>query len=322
MRFKPSPYLLLVFIMLIWAGNFVLGRAMHDDIPPMALTFWRWLAATAVMAPFAGRRAWQQRALIRRHWRLVTVLAACGVAIYHALTYTALSLTTATNVALIFAVSPVIIPIAAFVLDRERASRRQAAGIALSLAGVVAIITQADPQVVAGFGFNLGDLLVLLAVCTWAIYAVLIIRRPPAMATTTLVFVLSAIATLMVAPLYAWELAVKGGFAISLANVATIGYVSIFASAIAVSVWNHATFAVGATRAGLFTHLTPVFSVILAVLLLDESLHLYHVAGTAFIVMGLYLMVRSPRQRPPHPALSPLRGERDAEALARPKAEP
>lgn len=297
MRLQPSPYLLLVLCMLFWAGNFVLGRAMHEDIPPLALTFWRWLAATVVLLPFAGPRAWRQRALIRRHWRLMVVLAACGIAIYHALTYTALGLTTAVNVALVFAVTPVIIPIAAFVLDRERVSPRQAAGIALSLAGVIAIITEADPRLIAGFGFNLGDLMVLLAVCTWAIYAVLIMRRPPALSATTLVFVLAAIATLMLAPFYLWELALEGGFAANAANLATIAYVSVFSSVVAVSLWNVATFEVGATRSGLFTHLTPVFTVVLAVLLLGESLHLHHFLGTAFIVTGLYLTVRAPRRR-------------------------
>ena len=73
MRIPSSPYLLLVVTMLCWAGNFVIGRAVHDDIPPLSMTFWRWLTTAAVLLPLAGRGVWAERALILRHWRLMTV---------------------------------------------------------------------------------------------------------------------------------------------------------------------------------------------------------------------------------------------------------
>jgi len=124
MRFLLSPYPLLVITMLCWAGNFVLGRAVHGDIPPMTLTFWRWAVAGAILAPFAGAGLWRHRALVARHWRLLAVLAVMGVVLFHVCVYTALQTTTAINAALILATVPVVIPGFAYFLDRDRVTAR------------------------------------------------------------------------------------------------------------------------------------------------------------------------------------------------------
>ena len=297
MRIPSSPYLFLVITMLCWAGNFVIGRAVHGDIPPLSMSFWRWAATTAVLLPLAGREVWAERAVILHHWRLVTVLAAVGIAIYHACVYTALSMTTAINVSLVFAISPVVIPMVSYLLDRERISRRQMAGIALSLGGVVAIITRADGAVLMGLRFNAGDLWMVVGVAMWALFAVLLPRCPARVSAMGLLLVLSALGTLMLAPFYAWEVAARGGFAVTPESVLSIAYVAVFAGVIALTLWNRAVAEVGPAKAGLFTHLTPVFAVVLAIVLLGETLQPYHVAGTAFIVLGIFLTITAPRSR-------------------------
>jgi len=297
MRILLSPYLFLVITMLCWAGNFVLGRAVHDDIPPLSMSFWRWGATTAVLLPLAGREVWAERAVIFHHWRLMTLLALLGIAIYHACVYTALSMTTAINVSLVFAVSPVVIPIVSYLLDRERISLRQMAGIALSLGGVVAIITRADAAQLMGLRFNAGDLWMVLGLVVWSLFAVLLPRCPTRVSASGVLLVLSALGTFMLAPFYLWELAMRGGFAVTLVSVLSIAYVGVFAGVIAMNCWSRAVAAVGPAKAGLFTHLTPVFAVVLAIVLLGETLQPYHAAGTAFIVFGILLTVVAPRSR-------------------------
>lgn len=294
MRIPSSPYLLLVITMLCWAGNFVVGRSVHGDIPPVSMAFWRVLVTTAVLLLLAGRELWAERAVVLRHWRLMTLLAVVGIAAYHASVYTALSLTTAINVSLVFAIVPVVIPIFSYLLDRERITARQMAGIALSLGGVVAIITRADAAVLLGLRFNAGDFWMVLGTALWSLFAVLLQRSPGRVPALALLLVLSALGTVMLAPVYAWELAALGGFAVDAVNAASIAFV-VVGGVIALTLWTRAVAEVGAAKAGLFTHLTPVFAVILAIVLLGETLQPYHVAGTALIVFGIVLTITVPR---------------------------
>ncbi|MDP6573429.1 MAG: DMT family transporter [Rhodospirillales bacterium] len=294
MRIPSSPYLLLVITMLCWAGNFVVGRSVHGDIPPVSMAFWRVLATTAVLLPLAGRELWAERAVVLRHWRLMTVLGVVGIAAYHASVYTALSMTTAINVSLVFAIVPVVIPIFSYLLDGERITARQMAGIAVSLGGVVAIITRADAAVLLGLRFNAGDLWMVLGMALWSLFAVLLQRSPARVPALALLLVLSSLGTVMLAPVYAWELAALGGFAVDAVNAASIAFV-VVGGVIALTLWTHAVAKVGAAKAGLFTHLTPVFAVILAIVLLGETLQPYHVAGTSLIVFGILLTITVPR---------------------------
>jgi drug/metabolite transporter (DMT)-like permease len=288
------PLLLLVVAVLCWAGNFVLGRAVHADIPPLTLTFWRWAVAGMVLLPIALGPLWANRATIRRHWRLIGLLAATGVVLFHVFVYAALQSTTATNAALIVATLPIVVPIFSFLLDGIRIRRRQAAGIALSLLGVAVIVVRGDPAVLAHFRPAPGDLLMLLAVPMWSLYTVLLRRLPAGLPPFAMLLAITAIGVLLLAPAYAWELVTVGGIAPSGANILSILYVGVLASVVSYICWNRGVAAVGATRAGQSFHLMPVFSTLLALLFLGEVLHPYHFAGIALIGGGLYLATRTP----------------------------
>ena len=118
-RYLLSPYVLLVVAILCWAANFVVGRAIYEDIPPMALSFWRWGVAGLILLPFTAVDVWRHRVTFVRHWRLMIGLSSTGVVIYHACTYLALNTTTAINVGLIYATAPVQIPIMSYFLHRQ-----------------------------------------------------------------------------------------------------------------------------------------------------------------------------------------------------------
>ncbi|HYN39776.1 MAG TPA: DMT family transporter, partial [Rhodospirillales bacterium] len=181
-----SPWLILLVPPLCWAGNFVIGRAVHGDIPPVALTFWRWVVAALVLLPLAGADAWARRRVIRRHWRLLGLLAASGVVGFQFFVYQGLQTTTAINGVLIIATIPVAIPIIAFALDGARPTRRQALGIALSLLGVAVVVLKGEPRALLALHLTEGDLWMFLAVPAWALYSVLLRRRPADLPPLTL----------------------------------------------------------------------------------------------------------------------------------------
>lgn len=290
-------YLLLVIAALCWAGNFVMGRAVHSEIPPLTLTFWRWVVAGALLLPLAGASAWRVRARLRRQWPLLALLAVSGVLLHHVFIYSGLQTTTATNAALMLATTPVIIPALSFVLLKHTVTMRQATGIAVSLAGVAVIVLRGEIARAPAMGFAQGDLWLLLAALAWALYSVLLQRLRPDVPRLAVLLTITGLGLLMLAPLYAWELSTLGGIALSVNNLLAVAYVGVFASVIAYICWNRGVTEVGPNKAGLFLHLMPAFATVLAILLLGESLQLYHLAGVAFIAFGIYLSTVG-RRRP------------------------
>jgi drug/metabolite transporter (DMT)-like permease len=293
----PTPYLLLVVATLCWAGNFVVGRVVHADIPPIALAFWRWAVAGAALLPFAAGPLWDCRSVALKHWRLLVVLAATGVVLFHVLVYASLRSTTATNAALIMATLPVIVPVISLLLDGVGVTRRQALGIVTSLIGVAVIIVRGDPAVLAGFRLAPGDLLMLLAVPMWALYTVLLRRLPATLPPLAMLLAITVIGLVLLLPAYVWEFLAVGGIALQPANVVSIAYVGLFASVISYICWNRAVGQVGANKAGQFIHLMPVFSTLLAILFLGEVLQPFHFAGIALIGAGIYLTTSARRPK-------------------------
>ncbi|MCU0837710.1 MAG: DMT family transporter [Rhodospirillales bacterium] len=301
-RRRPSPlanpaYLILLVPPLCWAGNFVIGRAMHAEIPPLAFSFWRWAVALALLLPFAGRDSYRCWAVIRRSWRLITLLSVTGVVLFQVFVYRGLQSTTAINGVLIMAIIPAAIPVVAYAVDRSRITGRQLLGIALSLLGVAVVILDADPRRLAALTFGEGDLWVAAAVPMWAVYSVAVKRRPAELPPHALLLATMLIGIAILFPAYLWERAVTGPFAVTPATLAAIVYVGAFASLLAFVCWNRGVAAVGAAKAGPFLHLMPVFGTLLAIAFLGEALLASDLIGIAIIAAGLILSSTAPPLR-------------------------
>jgi drug/metabolite transporter (DMT)-like permease len=274
---------------LFWSGNFVLARALHADLPPLALSFWRWTGALAILLPFAWRGLWRERALLGRHWPVLALLAIVGVTNYNTFAYLGLQDTTATNGVLLNSVTPVIIVGLSFLLLRQPVRPMQFAGILVSLAGVIVIATEGRPQMLAGMPLNRGDLWIITAALDWALYSVCLRWRPAGLAPQTFLTAIIALGLVPLAGLYAWELSTGRGFAVNATNLGAIGYVALFPSVLAYLTWNRAITEMGPNPTGQYMHLMPVFGTILAVLLLSERLQWFHVAGGLLIGGGILL---------------------------------
>jgi drug/metabolite transporter (DMT)-like permease len=136
-----SPTLALILAALFWAGSFVVGRALRDDIDPIALTFFRWLISLIVLAPLVWREIACHAHAVLREWRLIVGLGATGIALFHPVVYVALQYTSATNALLTFSLSPVVILLGTILLNQERPTMREVAGVLLSMAGATILIT-------------------------------------------------------------------------------------------------------------------------------------------------------------------------------------
>ena len=292
MKFDRHPYLLLTLAAFFWSGNFIIGRAVHTAIPPIALAFYRWSGASLlVLFPALPhlRRDWPRLA---GRWPIILVLSALGIAAFNTLVYTGLQWTQAINAFLLQSMMPVLIVAMSFLLFREPVTVRQCCGIVLSLAGAATIILQGDLTSIRSLAVNRGDLLVFVAVICYAAYSVLL-RRRPFVHPLSFVAVTFITGSLMLLPFYLWEMLGGRHAEPSSALLLAIGYVAIFPSLVSYLCYNRGVERVGANRAGLFIHLMPVFGSLMALIFLGESLRWFHGLGILLIAGGIFLATRN-----------------------------
>ncbi|WP_326428800.1 DMT family transporter [Stutzerimonas frequens] len=284
----------LLIAVLCWSGNALVGRAFHDSIPPLSLSFWRWVLATSLLLPFVAKGIWTHRANLRAAgWRL-PVLAAMGIASYNSLLYTAAQSTEAINLTLVNTCLPLATFIGAGFLLGEWPLRRAWFGMAVAAVGLLYLISRGSWQTFASLSFQRGDLIMLLAVLAWALYTLLLRRWARHLLVPPLVLlgVLMLLGLPLILPFYLLELGRVGGFALTPSNLAAIGYTAVFASLVAYVGWNHGVRIVGAGRAAMVMYLMPVFTALLGWLLLGEALRTFHWIGGALIFAGLLLATR------------------------------
>jgi drug/metabolite transporter (DMT)-like permease len=290
---RVSPYLLLVLTNLFWAGNFVVGRAVHGLMPPAGVAFWRWVIALVVLAPFAAGAVRRDWTLVRQHWPRLAVMGVMSVCAFSVLLYTGLASTTATNALLLNSTAPVLIVIVAWMFAGERVTSVQATGIATSLCGVAVIVFKGSWEGVRALAFGTGDLWVLTAVTIWAAYTVLLRWRPREIGLLVFLAVTITCGVVATLPLYLIEIASGATTTLSRGAVSGLLYMGVLPSLVSHAFWNRAVGEVGGNTAGLFIHLTPVFGTLLAIIFLGEELHLYHVVGMLLILTGIVITTRT-----------------------------
>lgn len=298
-RFQ-HPYLLLVLTTLFWSGNMVLGRAIRGDVPPLSLAFWRWVIALTLTLPFALPHLRTQWPLLRQGWRSVLVLGLLGVGSYNTLAYIALQYTAATNAVLLNSFIPIATIALAWLFLKKRLGRLEGVGVLLSFVGVATIVSRGDFATLATLTLNVGDLWMLAAVLSWAIYTIGLQWRPAGVHPMLLLAAFTVVGLCVLAPAYAWEISQGRTITLSPGTLAGIAYTGIFPGFLGYVFYNRAVAEVGASKASLFIHLMPVFGTLLSAIFLAEIPHSYHYAGIALIFAGIYLTTA--RAQRPAPA--------------------
>lgn len=281
-------YGFLVFAALAWAGNFVLGRAVHADIPPIALSFWRWTTALAILLPFTLRGVIRDRAILRREAGYFALLGLVGIATFHSLVYIGLNRTSATNAGLVYATVPVFVAIFARLIWGDRIRPVQYLGIVVSIAGVAVLLAEGELAALMALRFNPGDVWLFAATAVWGLYTVLAKRQPRDLSRYTGLTAILLFGVPMILPFYLWESLTGRTMPLTWQAAVAVGYVAVFASVLAYIAFNSAVAIVGPNRTGPFANLTPAFAIVLGIAFLGESLHFYHLAGIALIAVGVW----------------------------------
>ena len=287
---RALAYFAVVSALALWAGNWIVARAVRDDISPGVITAARVVLVMLALAPLAlpGLAA-RLRAFGARDWAVLAALGLFGGGIHNAMQYLGLQSTTATNGTLFFSLSPVTIMVLAGVMLGERVRAMQWVGVAVSFTGVLMIALRGDAEALRTLSFNPGDILCFLSMIFWSGYTICLRLQRAALEPIQLLFMVCAVGLVTLLPWLAWDLAYDPRAHFNLNGTLALLY-STFASVIlAYAGWNYAVSRLGAARTGGFSHLLPAFGVIFAAIFLREYPVWYHYVGIVLIFGGIAL---------------------------------
>jgi drug/metabolite transporter (DMT)-like permease len=284
-----TAWLVLAATLLLWSGNWIVGRSVREDIAPGIATVGRLLIVLAILLPFAfsGLRA-KIGTLTRKDWRILAALGLSGGGVHLALQWLGLHYTTATSAILYLSTVPIFILLMAIPLG-ERTGPRRWLGVLISFCGVFMIATRGD---LGGLSLNPGDLMVLVSMIMWAGYTILLRMRRDPLDTVELLVMVCAFGLAFVIPWFAWEIAFNPRLSLNALGAIAMLYSAIGSLLLAYAGWSYVVKRLGAVRAGVTMHLMPAMGVVLAALFLGEYPAWYHFAGVALILLGVGLSSR------------------------------
>jgi len=297
--FDPSPtvaYIMCSGAALLWASSTVIGRGVHEIMPPMGLSFWRYSLATLILYLLVRRELPAKWAMIRANAKLIWFLGFLQVGA-SAMFFLGLNFTTAINGALLNASQPALTVFPAWLLTRDRVNPVQGFGIAVAVTGIAVMIGRGDLGVILGLQFNIGDIIILIAIGGWSIYATILHRLPKELGFATSLFLIFFSGTVALLPIYVVETIQFRPVPLTLEVVETTLVLGIIVSLGSLAMWNAALRSIGPNRATIFINLIPIFGVVLAITFLGEQLFSFHLAGAALVAGGISLVILRGRKK-------------------------
>lgn len=285
----PAGFILATAATIIWSWNYIIARGLHDAIPPASLAFYRWLAAALAILPFAIGKAIRDYPVIKKSKGYIITTAFFGVTVFNTLIYLAGRTTEAINLSLIAISSPIFIVIFSLMFYRTRVGFRKISGIILTITGILLLLTKADVSVLINISFAAGDLWMLIAAMTFAVYSILVIKRPPELSRTSFLFTTFTAGLIMLLPFYLSDLIFHPYPLFNSELIISILYIGIFASVAAFFLWNRAIELIGPSNAGLIYYTLPLFSTLWAILFLDEKAEAVHFLSMLLILSGIII---------------------------------
>ncbi|PTW90593.1 drug/metabolite transporter (DMT)-like permease [Microbacteriaceae bacterium MWH-Ta3] len=282
-------YLPALLSALFWATNFAFSPAVLDAIGPIQLTGARWIISLVLLVPLAiilEKPTWGG---IRAEWKLHIVQSLLGYAGYALLLYYALTTTSPVTAAVLVALNPASIAIAARYVLHERITTRGKIGIGISFIGAVVVVLGGG--VVGQFSFGYGDAMLLMATVLWTVYSMFAprIQTPPVTATATQ----AAMSSIIMLPVMGIDVALGNTAWVTMDTMDWIGvlWVGLIPSAAAYFLWNMSAETIGATRTGASINLIPVFTAVIVVLM-GGTITLWQIVGGALVLAGVTLSNR------------------------------
>ncbi len=285
-----TAYLLLILTTIFWSGNFIVGKAASMyDIPPFSLNFFRWFFAGLILMPFTYKEILKKKNYILNNIGFFIILGVTSITIFNSIVYYSLYYTQVINGVLMISTIPVWIIFISSLLNIEKTNIFQIIGVILSLTGVIFIITKADINLIKNLDFNKGDLTMVIAMFSWAIYSALLKKKKYEISQITLLQVVIITGLTFLIPIYFIEMNYGNLVKLEKPFILTLTYVVIFPGLAAFFFWIKGISIIGANRAGVFLHLMPIFGAIMAIIIFDEKFMFYHFLGAMFIISGITL---------------------------------
>ena len=289
------PYAALVVSMLFFASNHVLGRLIPGEVPPIGLSLWRWVLASLIMLPFTWKGLIHNAPLIRAHWKLFLQLTISLVLLGNTTVYIALNYTTAINAGIVAMAQPAATILLTWVIFQETVSRRQTIGAIIAGVGVTIVILRGDLQALTEIRFNIGDVWMVVSILGFTTYAIYLRKVPKGLPPVVLLNIIQILGIAVLLPFYLWETAYVLPMQLNPITVISVLWAGIIVAIGALLLWNIGNQALGANKASAFIYLRLLMITVLAMIILDEELSLYHAPSFALIVAGVYLVSKAKR---------------------------
>jgi len=288
-----TAYIFLILTTLFWSGNFIVGKAASFfEIPPFTLNFYRWFFAWLILAPFTLKEIISKKNYILKDVKLIIVLGITSITIFNSIVYYSLNFTQVISGVLMISTIPVMIIIFCWLFRIEKTNIHQIFGIIFSLSGVVVIITKADLNILLSLNFNKGDIWIVVAMFSWAMYSALLRKKKLELSQLSLLHTIITAGLIFLLPAYLIELSLGYVVNIDLPFILTLTYVVFFPGLASFIFWIKGISIIGSNRAGIFLHLMPIFSTIMAILIFGEKFMIFHLIGAMLIITGIILSSR------------------------------
>ena len=290
---KQSNFLAYIFLLLtvtFWAGNFIVGKfASIYGVPPFSLNFYRWFFAWLILAPFTLPEIIKKKEYIFQNYKLFIILGVTSITIFNSIVYYSLNFTQVISGVLMISTIPVMIMFFSSILKIEKTNQFQLIGVVLSFVGVIIIITKANLEILKNLDFNKGDITMVVAMFSWALYSTLLKRQKYELSQISLLQVVISFGLIFLIPVYFIEYQI--GFRINLDKpfILILSYVVLLPGLASFILWIKGISLIGANRSGVFLHLMPILSALMAMIFFNEKFMFYHILGACFIIIGILL---------------------------------
>ncbi len=290
---KQSNFLAYIFLLLtvtFWAGNFIVGKfASIYEVPPFSLNFYRWFFAWLILAPFTLPEIIKKKNYIIKNYKLFIILGVTSITIFNSIVYYSLNFTQVISGVLMISTIPVMIMFFSSILKIEKTNLFQIIGVILSFAGVIIIITKANFEILKSLDFNKGDITMVVAMFSWALYSALLKRQKYEISQISLLQVVISFGLIFLIPIYFIEYQIGFRINIEMPFILILSYVVIFPGLASFILWIKGISLIGANRSGVFLHLMPILSALMAMIIFEEKFMIYHILGACFIITGILL---------------------------------
>ena len=287
---NKTAYIFLILATLFWSGNFIVGKAASFyEIPPFTLNFYRWTFAWLILAPFTLKEIIQKKNYILQNIKLILILGITSITVFNSIVYYSLNFTQVISGVLMISTIPVMIIFFSWLFKIEKTNIYQILGVIFSLLGVVVIVAKADLDKLINLNFNKGDLWMVVAMFSWAMYSALLRKKKFELSQTSLLEVIISAGLILLLPAYLIEMFLGFKANINLPFILTLSYVVLFPGLASFICWIKGIGIIGPNRSGIFLHLMPIFSTVLAIIIFKEKFMTFHLFGAILIITGIFL---------------------------------